>query len=84
MDINAVGGRVVDAAFPVHREVEPGFLEPAPVHKKQLFTCPRLSGYPLVLLRNFGGEFLKGNVERMAAGTFPDLKSASVSSASFV
>src|ERR1700687_5552307 len=37
----------------------------APVHKKQVVTYLRLMGLKLGLLINFGGELLKGNVERL-------------------
>lgn len=46
----------------------------ARVHKKQLLTYLKLSGLKLGLLINFGGELLKGNIERIAAGPVPDLK----------
>src|SRR6516165_10004150 len=37
----------------------------ARVHKKQVLTYLKLSGIKLGLLINFGGELLKGNVERL-------------------
>ncbi len=37
----------------------------APVHKKQVLTYLRPMGLKLGLLINFGGELLKGNVERL-------------------
>jgi iron complex transport system substrate-binding protein len=52
----------------------------ARVHKKQLLTYLRLSGLSLGLLINFGGEFLKGNIERIVIGKVPDLKTSSVPS----
>ena len=53
----------------------------ARVHKKQLLTYLKLSGLSLGLLINFGGEFLKGNIERIVVGEVPDLKHSSVASA---
>ncbi len=46
----------------------------APVHKKQVLTYLKLSGIHVGLLINFGGELLKGNIERLVAGAAPDLK----------
>jgi len=46
----------------------------AGVHKKQVLTYIRLSGLQVGLLINFGGELLKGNIERIVAGDAPDLK----------
>jgi GxxExxY protein len=40
----------------------------ARVHKKQVLTYLRLSGIKLGLLINFGGELLKGNIERLVNG----------------
>ncbi len=37
----------------------------APVHKKQVLTYLKLSGIKVGLLINFGGELLKGNIERL-------------------
>ena len=37
----------------------------APVHKKQVLTYLKLSGLSLGLLINFGGDLLKGNIERL-------------------
>ncbi|MBE2202890.1 MAG: GxxExxY protein [Chthoniobacterales bacterium] len=48
----------------------------ARAHKKQILTYLKLSGLKLGLLINFGGELLKGNIERLAAGPIPDLKSS--------
>ena len=45
-----------------------------PVHKKQVLTYLKLSGIHVGLLINFGGELLKGNIERLVAGAAPDLK----------
>ena len=37
----------------------------ARVHKKQVLTYLKLSGIPVGLLINFGGELLKGNIDRL-------------------
>jgi iron complex transport system substrate-binding protein len=47
----------------------------ARVHKKQVLTCLKLSGIPMGLLINFGGDLLKGNLVRLVAGEVPDLRS---------
>jgi iron complex transport system substrate-binding protein len=45
----------------------------APVHKKQVLTYLKLSGVPVGLLINFGGELLKGNIERLVLPGAPPL-----------
>lgn len=40
----------------------------ARVHRKQVLTYLRLANLQLGLLINFGGELLKGNIERVANG----------------
>jgi GxxExxY protein len=40
----------------------------ARVHRKQVLTYLRLANLQLGLLINFGGELLKGNIERLANG----------------
>lgn len=40
----------------------------ARVHRKQVLTYLRLTGLKLGLLINFGGELLKGNIERLVNG----------------
>jgi len=45
----------------------------APVHKKQVLTYLKLSGLPVGLLINFGGELLKGNIERLVIPGAPSL-----------
>jgi iron complex transport system substrate-binding protein len=46
----------------------------APVHKKQVLTYLKLSGLQVGLLINFGGELLKGNIERLVVRAKDDLK----------
>ena len=48
----------------------------ARVHKKQILTYLKLSGLKLGLLINFGGEMLKGNIERLVVGPIRDIKSS--------
>ena len=43
-------------------------------HRKQALTYVRLCGLRLGLLINFGGELLKGNIERVVVGEVPDLR----------
>jgi iron complex transport system substrate-binding protein len=45
----------------------------ASVHKKQVLTYLKLSGIKVALLINFGGEYLKGNIERLAMPGAPSL-----------
>jgi GxxExxY protein len=40
----------------------------ARVHRKQVLTYLRFTGLKLGLLINFGGELLKGNIERLING----------------
>ena len=51
----------------------------ARVHKKQLLTYLKLSGLCVGILVNFGGELLKGNIERLVVGKAPNLLSARIS-----
>jgi iron complex transport system substrate-binding protein len=46
----------------------------AAVHKKQVMTYLKLTKFPVGLLINFGGELLKGNIERLA-NSAPELNS---------
>ena len=46
----------------------------ARVHKKQVLTYLKLSGLPVGLLINFGGELLKDNIKRLVIAGAPDLK----------
>jgi GxxExxY protein len=45
----------------------------ARVHKKQVLTYLKLSGLPVGLLINFGGDLLKGNIERLVVSSAPPL-----------
>jgi GxxExxY protein len=49
----------------------------APIYKKQVLTYLKLSGLKVGLLINFGGEYLKGNIERLAAPGAPKLPNSS-------
>ena len=40
----------------------------ADIHRKQVLTCLSLTGLQLGLLINFGGELLKGSLERLVNG----------------
>jgi GxxExxY protein len=44
------------------------------VHKKQVLTYLKLSGLPIGLLINFGGDLLKGNIERLVIPGAQNLK----------
>jgi iron complex transport system substrate-binding protein len=46
----------------------------ARVHKKQVLTYLKLSGLPVGLLINFGGDLLKGNIERLVVGDAANLR----------
>jgi iron complex transport system substrate-binding protein len=46
----------------------------ARVHKKQVLTYLKLSGLPVGLLINFGGDLLKGNIERLVIPHAQNLK----------
>jgi iron complex transport system substrate-binding protein len=48
----------------------------APVHAKQLLTYLRLTGQPLGLLINFGGETLKEGIRRLVNNHNPSAPSA--------
>ncbi len=49
----------------------------ASVHKKQVLTYLKLSGIKVGLLVNFGGEYLKGNIERLSMPGAPPLPNSS-------
>jgi GxxExxY protein len=67
------GGKIYDEGFFADLIVEEQVIieiksveHLARVHKKQLLTYLKLSEIPVGLLINFGGELLKGNIERLA------------------
>jgi GxxExxY protein len=73
-------GTVYDEAFRADIVVENSVIieiksvdRLAPVHKKQVLTYLKLSGIKVGLLINFGGEYLKGNIERLAMPGAPYL-----------
>ena len=76
-----IGGKVFDEGFRADLLVEDSVIVEiksverlARVHKKQVLTYLRLSGIPIGLLINFGGDLLKGNIERLVEGHAPDLR----------
>jgi iron complex transport system substrate-binding protein len=75
------GDRVYDEGFRADLIVEHQVIveiksleQLARVHKKQVLTYLKLSGHPIGLLINFGGDLLKGNIERLVIPGAPDLK----------
>jgi GxxExxY protein len=75
------GGKTFDEGFRADLVVEGQVIvelksveQLARVHKKQVLTYLKLSGLKMGLLINFGGELLKGNIERLVVGDAPDLK----------
>jgi len=61
-----IGGKVYDEGFRADFIIEVKSIEQlARVHKKQVLTYLKLSGLPVGLLINFGGDLLKGNIERL-------------------
>ena len=44
------------------------------IHRKQVQTYLRLANLSVGLLINFGGELLRGNIERIVVGEAPDLR----------
>ncbi len=75
-----VCGKVYDEGFRADLIVEAKVIveiksveQLARVQKKQLLTYLKLSRLPVGLLINFGGELLKGNIERLAIQGAPIL-----------
>jgi GxxExxY protein len=75
-------GKIYDEAFRADLIVEKCVIVEiksvdrlAPIHKKQVLTYLKLSGIKVGLLINFGGGYLKGNMERLAAPGAPPLPS---------
>jgi len=76
-----VGEKVYDEGFRADLVVEGSVIveiksleQLARVHRKQVLTYLKLSGMPVGLLINFGGELLKGNIERLVVGDAENLK----------
>ena len=79
-------GREFDEGFRADLLVEDAIIvelksveQLARVHKKQLLTYLKLGNKKLGLLINFGGEFLKGNIERLVNG-LPDFPTSNTQS----
>jgi GxxExxY protein len=75
------GGKIFDEGFRADLIIEGRLLvelksveQLSRVHRKQVLPYLKLSGIPLGLLINFGGELMKGNIVRLVAGQVPDLK----------
>jgi len=76
-----IGDKVYDEGFRADLVVEGLVIveiksveQLARVHKKQVLTYLKLSGLPVGLLINFGGELLKDNLKRLVISGTPDLK----------
>ena len=76
-----IGEKVYDEGFRADLVVEDIVIveiksveQLARVHKKQVLTYLKLSGLPVGLLINFGGELLKDNLKRLVISGAPDLK----------
>jgi iron complex transport system substrate-binding protein len=79
-----IGGKVYDEGFRADLVVEGQVIVEIKsierlgrVHKKQVLTYLKLSGLPVGLLINFGGDLLKGNIERLAIPGAPILSELS-------
>ena len=76
-------GTLIEAAFKIDLLVDERLLVEikslerlAPVHAKQLLTYLRLTGQPVGLLINFGGETLKEGIRRLVNNHNPSALSA--------
>jgi len=77
------GGVRVDGAFKIDLLVDERLIVEiksverlAPVHAKQLLTYLRLTGQPVGLLINFGGETLREGIRRLVNNHSPSASSA--------
>ena len=82
IDIEFEGVRI-DGAFKIDLLVDERLIVEiksverlAPVHAKQLLTYLRLTGQPVGLLINFGGETLREVIRRLVNNDFPSASSA--------
>jgi len=76
-----VAGKIYDEGFRADLLAENAVIveiksvdQLARVHKKQVMTYLRLSDIKVGLLINFGGELLKGNIERLVGKDAQNLK----------
>jgi len=76
-------GTLIEAAFKIDLLIDERLLVEikslerlAPVHAKQLLTYLRLTGQPVGLLINFGGETLKEGIRRLVNNHNPSALSA--------
>ena len=82
IDIEFEGVRI-DGAFKIDLLVDERLIVEiksverlAPVHAKQLLTYLRLTGQPVGLLINFGGETLREGIRRLVNNHYPSASSA--------
>jgi GxxExxY protein len=75
-----IGGKVFEEGFRADLIVEGSIIveiksveQLSRLHKKQVLTYLKLSEIHIGLLINFGGELLKGNIERLVVGDAPNL-----------
>jgi GxxExxY protein len=76
-----IAGKIYDEGFRADLLMENAVIveiksmdQLARVHKKQVMTYLRLSDIKVGLLINFGGELLKGNIERLVGKNAQNLK----------